>query len=101
MMGGTVQQMASLGGRPERMSAISFSTRAAMDRKSARILPQYNSLHHRGWWKLASIVFVALALFLTVYTGFLVAIGGTLALRFVGFPILLMAGVSLVAGDRA
>ena len=77
------------------MNAISFATRAAMDRKSARILPQYNSLHHRGWWKLASIVFVALALFLTVYTGFLVAIGGTLALRFVGFPILLMAGVSL------
>jgi hypothetical protein len=77
------------------MTAISFSTRAAMDRKSARILPQYNSLQHRPWWKFASIAFVALALFLTVYTGFLVAIGGTLAFRFVGFPILVMAGLSL------
>lgn len=77
------------------MSAVTFSTRAAMDRKSARILPQYNSLHHRTWWKFASIAFVALALFLTMYTGFLVAIGGTLAFRFVGFPILVMAGVSL------
>jgi hypothetical protein len=77
------------------MTAVTFSTRAAMDRKSARILPQYNSLHHRTWWKFASIAFVALALFLTMYTGFLVAIGGTLAFRFVGFPILVMAGVSL------
>ncbi len=77
------------------MTAVTFSTRAARDRKSARILPQYNSLHHRTWWKFASIAFVALALFLTMYTGFLVAIGGTLAFRFVGFPILVMAGVSL------
>ncbi|WP_017669090.1 hypothetical protein [Sandarakinorhabdus sp. AAP62] len=77
------------------MSAVTFSTRAAMDRKSARILPQYNSLHHRTWWKFATVAFVALALFLTMYTGFLVAIGGTLAFRFVGFPILVMAGVSL------
>jgi len=77
------------------MTAVAFSTRAAMDRKSARILPQYNSLHHRTWWKFASIAFVALALFLTIYTGFLVAIGGTLAFRFVGFPILVMAGISL------
>ena len=77
------------------MTAVTFSTRAARDRKSARILPQYNSLHHRTWWKFASIAFVTLALFLTMYTGFLVAIGGTLAFRFVGFPILVMAGVSL------
>ena len=77
------------------MTAVAFSTRAAMDRKSARILPQYNSLHHRTWWKFASIAFVALALFLTIYTGFLVAIGGTLAFRFVGFPILVIAGISL------
>jgi hypothetical protein len=77
------------------MTAITFSTRAARDRKSARIMPQYNSLHHRSWWKFASIAFVALALFLTMYTGFLVAIGGTLAFRFVGFPILVMAGISL------
>ncbi|WP_310476409.1 hypothetical protein [Sandarakinorhabdus sp.] len=77
------------------MSAATFSTRAAMDRKSLRILPQYNSLHHRTWWKFASIAFVALALFLTMYTGFLVAIGGTLAFKFVGFPILVMAGLSL------
>lgn len=59
------------------MTAVTFSTRAGRDRKSARILPQYNSLHHRTWWKFASIAFVALALFLTMYTGFLVAIGGT------------------------
>lgn len=77
------------------MNAMTFSTRAAMDRKSARILPQYNSLQHRTWWKFASIAFVALALFLTMYTGFLVAIGGTLAFKFVGFPIMLMAGLSL------
>lgn len=77
------------------MTAISFATRNAMDRKSARILPQYNSLHHRTWWKFASIAFVALALFLTMYTGFLVAVGGTLAFRFVSFPILVMAGFSL------
>lgn len=31
------------------MTAVTFSTRAARDRKSARILPQYNSLHHRTW----------------------------------------------------
>lgn len=77
------------------MTAISFSTRAAMDRKSARILPQYNSLHHRPWWKFASMAFVGLSLFLTVYTGFLVAIGGTLAFRFVAFPIGIMALLSL------
>lgn len=77
------------------MNAITFSTRAAMDRKSARILPQYNSLHHRPWWKLASVVFIALSLFLIMYTGFLVAVGGTLAFRFVGFPIGVMALLSL------
>ena len=77
------------------MTAATFVTRASMDRKSARILPQYNSLHHRPWWKLASIAFVALALFLIMYTGFLIAIGGTLAFRFVGFPIVVMAGLSL------
>jgi hypothetical protein len=43
------------------MTAVTFSTRAARDRKSARILPQYNSLHHRTWWKFASIAFVARA----------------------------------------
>jgi hypothetical protein len=77
------------------MTASVLHTRAAMDRKSARILPQYNSLHHRPWWKFASIAFVAFALFLTIYTGFLVAIGGTLAFRFVGFPIAVMALLGL------
>ena len=77
------------------MNAISLSTRAAIDRKSARILPEYNNLNHRPWWKAAAIVFLALGLFLTVYTGFLVAIGGTLAFRFVGVPIAVMAGLGL------
>ena len=66
-----------------------------MDRKSARILPQYNSLHHRPWWKLACVAFTALALFLIMYTGFLVAVGGTLAVRFVAFPIGIMALLGL------
>ncbi len=66
-----------------------------MDRKSARILPQYNSLHHRSWWKLACVAFTALSLFLIVYTGFLVAVGGTLAVRFVAFPIGIMAMLGL------
>lgn len=68
-----------------------FATRAAMDRKSSRILPQYNSLHHRPWWKLLVLAFAILGVFLTMYTGFLVAVGGTLAFRFVGFPIAVMA----------
>ena len=77
------------------MNAMTFSTRAAMDRKSARILPQYNSLHHRPWWKLATIAFTAVALFMIMYTGFLVAVGGTLAFRFVAFPIGVMALLGL------
>jgi hypothetical protein len=77
------------------MTAVTFSTRAAMDRKSARILPDYNSVHHRTWWKLAGVVFAVLSLFLIVYTGFLVAIGGTLAFRFVSFPIGVMALLSI------
>ena len=77
------------------MTAITFATRAANDRKSARILPQYNSLQHRAWWKLACIAFTGLALFMIVYTGFLVAVGGTLAFRFVGFPIGVMALLGL------
>ena len=73
------------------MNAVTFNTRAALDRKSARILPQYNSLQHRPWWKAASVAFVVMGVFLTMYTGFLVAVGGTMAFRFVGFPIGLMA----------
>ncbi|MEI6486035.1 MAG: hypothetical protein WCO11_07185 [Sphingomonadales bacterium] len=77
------------------MTAAVLATKAALSRKGERILPQYNSLPHKRWWKALTIVFAAVALVLVVYTGFLVALGGTLALRFVGFPIGVMALLTL------
>ena len=59
-------------------------------RKGGRILPEYSSLEHRKWWPAAKVTVVAALVFFSIYTGLLIAAGGTQALTIVLMPIIFM-----------
>lgn len=76
------------------MSAT-LATKAALARQRARILPEYSRVAYRSWWPFAVAAFVSVAVVLVLYTGFLVAVGGTRAITFVAVPIGIMGALCL------
>lgn len=59
----------------------------AFRRRTGRVLPQYQMPEYHPLWPIVSISLFLLGVILAMYTGLFVAIGGTAALKFVGFPI--------------
>lgn len=55
--------------------------------RAKRVLPQYFRSEYHPLWPLAKIAFFLTGVVLAMFTGLFVALGGTLALKFVGFPI--------------
>lgn len=72
-----------------------LATRIAAHRRGQRILPEYSSLVHQRWWMAAKITGAILLVFLSVFTGLLTALGGTLSLGILIVPIGVLAGLVL------
>jgi hypothetical protein len=64
-----------------------LARRTLFQRRARRVLPQYFTPEYHPLWPLAAIALFLIGVVLSMYTGLLVSIGGTLALQFVGYPI--------------
>lgn len=69
--------------------------RSAIVRRGDRILPGYSSMEYRRWWPAVKLACIGIAVFLALYTGFLVAIAGTRAIGYVAVPLVVMGGLAL------
>jgi hypothetical protein len=67
--------------------ATALFNRTGFNRRAARVLPQYFTPEYHPWWPLVAITLFLIGVGLAMFTGLFVAVGGTLALKFVGFPI--------------
>lgn len=61
--------------------------RTLFRRRARRILPQYYTPEYHALWPVVKIALFLTGVLLAMFTGLFVAVGGTLALKFVGFPI--------------
>ncbi len=68
------------------MTAALFN-RTGFNRRAARVLPQYFTPEYHPWWPIVTIALFLTGVVLAMFTGLFVAVGGTLALKFVGFPL--------------
>lgn len=64
-----------------------IATRTSFRRRAARVLPQYFTPEYHPMWPLAMLTLVMIGVFLATFTGLFVAVGGTLAVKFVSVPI--------------
>lgn len=64
-----------------------FNRTTAFRRRTSRVLPQYMVPEYHPLWPIVSISLFLIGVVLAMYTGLFVAVGGTAALKFVGFPI--------------
>lgn len=64
-----------------------IATGTAFRRRAARVLPQYFTPEYHPMWPVAKLSLLLIGAFLAVFTGLFVAVGGTLALKFVSVPI--------------
>lgn len=64
-----------------------LARRTAFLRRARRVQPDYFTPEYHPLWPLAAITLFLIGVGLAIYTGLLVSVGGTLALKFVGFPI--------------
>ncbi len=62
-------------------------TRTAFDRRSARVMPGYFTPEYHPMWPIAKIALLLIGTLLAMFTGLFVAVGGTLAVKFVSVPI--------------
>jgi hypothetical protein len=64
-----------------------FNRTTAFRRRTSRVLPQYMVPEYHPLWPIVSISLFLMGVVLAMYTGLFVAVGGTAALKFVGFPV--------------